>query len=119
MESTEEISYPPTNKQSIISLIIGILTLLLFCFGIIMPIPFIGFICFPTSFVLGFLALTFGAISLRRIKKHIESGHAMAWIGIVIGGFIFFCILLFVIGIASLFIFSPDTMQPLIDSYSI
>ncbi|MBX3035800.1 MAG: DUF4190 domain-containing protein [Anaerolineales bacterium] len=118
MESTEEISYPPTNKQSIISLIFGILTLLVFCGGL-MPIPFTGFICFPSSFVLGFLALTYGAISLRRIKKHNESGHSMAWIGIAIGGFIFFCILLFVIGIASLFIFAPDTMQPLIDSYSI
>ncbi|MBL8098055.1 MAG: DUF4190 domain-containing protein [Anaerolineales bacterium] len=118
MESTEEISYPPTNKQSIISLILGILTLLVFCGGL-MPIPFTGFICFPSSFVLGFLALTYGAISLRRIKKHNESGHSMAWIGIVIGGFIFFCILIFVIGIVSLFIFSPDTMQPLIDSYSI
>jgi hypothetical protein len=118
MESNDEILYPPTNKQSIISLILGILTLLIFCGGLL-PIPFTGFICFPSSFMLGFLALTYGAISLIRIKKHNESGRSMAWIGIVIGGFIFFCILLFVIGIVSIFIFAPDTMQPLIDSYSI
>jgi hypothetical protein len=118
MESNDEILYPPTNKQSIISLILGILTLLIFCGGLL-PIPFTGFICFPSSFVLGFLALTYGAISLIRIKKHNETGHSMAWIGIVIGSFIFFCILLFVIGIVSIFIFAPDTMQPLIENYSI
>src|SRR5690606_9503474 len=117
-QSHQEVIYPPTNKQSIISLILGILTLLTFCSGIVMPIPLIGFVCFPSSFVLGFLALTYGAISLRKIRKHNESGHPMAWIGIVIGGFVFFCILLFVIGIASLFLFTPDTMQPLIENYS-
>jgi|GEM_PF-742336 len=118
MESNDEIYYPPTNKQSIISLILGILTLLIFCGGLL-PIPFTGFICFPSSFALGFLALTYGAISLRGIKKNNEAGRPMAWAGIIMGGFIFFCILLFVMGIISLFIFAPETMQPLVESYSI
>jgi uncharacterized membrane protein len=118
MEANEDLISVTINKHALISLLLGILTALSFCAGV-MPIPFTGFICFPSSFVLGFLALTYGAISLRRIKKHNEAGHSMAWIGIVIGGFVFFCILLFVIGIVSLFIFAPDTMQPLIENYSI
>ena len=118
METNEVIPSPPTNKQSIISLILGILTLLTCCGGM-MPLPLLGFICFPASFLLGLSALIYGTVSLIRIKKHNESGHSMAWIGIIIGGFIFFCILLFVIAIVSLFIFAPDTMQPIIDNYSI
>jgi hypothetical protein len=116
METNKEIFYPPINKQSLISLILGILTLLAFCGGVI-PIPLTGFVCFPTSFLLGLSALIYGAVSLRRIKKHNESGHSIAWIGIVIGGFIFFCILSVVVAIVSLFIFAPDSIQPMIENY--
>jgi hypothetical protein len=118
MESNEEIFYPPVNKHSIISLVLGILTLLTFCGGL-MPIPFTGFICFPSSFVLGLVALIYGVISLNKIKRHNEAGKPMAWFGIMLGGFIFLCILLFVIAIASLFVFAPDSIQPMIENYSI
>ena len=118
MDSNEEIFSPPTNKHSIISLILGLLTAISFCGGV-MPIPLTGFVCFPTSFLLGLSALIYGAISLRRIKKHNESGHSMAWTGIVIGGFIFFCILSVIVAFISIFIFAPSSVQPLIDSYSI
>src|SRR5688572_7658712 len=118
MDSNEEIFSLPLNKHSIVSLILGLLTAISFCGGV-MPIPLTGFVCFPTSFLLGLSALIYGAISLRRIKKHNESGHSMAWIGIVIGGLIFFCILSVVIAFISIFIFAPSSVQPLIDSYSI
>jgi uncharacterized membrane protein len=118
METNEEFLSPPINKHSIISLILGLLTALSFCGGM-MPIPLTGFVCFPTSFLLGLSALIYGAVSLRKIKKHNESGHSMAWSGIIIGGFIFFCILSVVVAIISLFIFAPDSIQPMIENYSI
>ncbi|MGM1309451.1 hypothetical protein, partial [Escherichia coli] len=43
MESNEEFISVTINKQSIISLIFGILTLLSFCTGV-MPIPLTGFV---------------------------------------------------------------------------
>ena len=112
--------YPslPTNRHSIISLILGILTVLLFCGGMI-PVPFTGFICFPPSFLLGFLALVYGAISLNTIRKNNEAGHIHAWAGILSGGFIFLCLLCMVIAIVSLFIFAPDTVQPIIENYKL
>ena len=88
MKMNEEVINSPINNQSILSLVFGILTILSFCMGLA-PLPFTGFICFPISFLLGILALVFGAISLNRIRSHNESGRAMAWIGIVIGGICF------------------------------
>ncbi len=118
MESNEEFISVTINKHAIISLIFGILTLLSFCTGI-MPIPLTGFICFPTSFVLGLVSVIYGFISLNKIKKQNESGKPIAWIGIIVGGFVFLCILLFVIAIVLLFIFAPDSIQPILENYSI
>jgi len=118
MESNEEVTDPPTNKQSIISLVLGIFTILFFCMGW-MPIPFSGFICFPISVFLGILALLFGIVSLNNIRKHNHSGRPMAWMGITIGGFVFLCMLCMVILIVSFFIFAPDQVQPFLDKYQI
>ena len=119
METHEPISPSPrTNRHSIISLILGILTVLLFCGGM-MPIPFTGFICFPPSFLLGFLALIYGAISLNTIRKNNETGQFHAWAGILSGGFIFLCMLCVIIAFISLFIFAPDSVQPIIEGYQL
>jgi len=108
----------PTNKHSIISLILGILTLLTLCGGMV-PVPFTGFICFPTSFLLGLLALIYGGISLNTIRKKNETGSIMAWMGIVSGGFIFLCMLCMVIAIVSLFVFAPESVPPFLQGYQI
>ena len=120
MKTNEDTTYSPTNKQSIISLIFGILTILFFCMGWI-PFPFTGIVCFPVSVLFGILALIFGAISLNQIRKHNHSGRPMAWMGITIGGFVFICTLCMLILIASLFIFTPDTFHvpPFLDKYQI
>lgn len=117
MESNE-LPSPPTNKHSVISLVLGILTILALCGGMA-PIPFTGFICFPTTFILGLLALIYGAISLNVIRKNNESGKPLAWMGILSGGFIFMCMLCMLIAIVSLFIFAPDSVPPIIDGYQI
>jgi len=116
----EEVISPPVNNQSILSLVFGILTILSFCTGLI-PIPFTGFICFPASFLLGFLALIFGTISLDQIRRQNESGRPMAWIGIMAGGFIFMCMMCMVIAIAALFIFTPNSipMPPFIQQFQL
>ncbi len=118
MESDEEIIDSPTNPQSIISLVLGFFTILFFCMGW-MPIPFSGFICFPISILLGILALLIGLISLNRIRKHNHSGRPMAWMGIMIGGFVFVCMLCMVILVVSFIIFAPDQVRPLLDKYQI
>lgn len=109
---------PKTNSHSIISLILGILTLLTLCGGMV-PIPFTGFICFPSSFLLGFLALTFGIVSLNTIRKRNETGHPMAWTGIILGGFVFLCMLCLFVAIISLFVFAPDSVPPILENYQI
>lgn len=111
-------SSPSTNRHSIISLVLGILTMLTMCGGMV-PIPFTGFICFPASVLLGLSALIFGITSLSTIRKTNESGKPMAWTGILIGGLVFLCMLCMVLAIASLFIFSPDTIQPFMEGYQI
>lgn len=103
----EKVIYPQTNTQSILSLVFGILTLLSFCMGLI-PIPFTGFVCFPVSLMFGTLALIFGALALNQIRRGNETGSPMAWIGIIIGGFVFLCLMCMTIAFASLFIFAPN-----------
>jgi len=116
----EEIITPPNNHHSILSLVFGILTVVSFCTGMV-PLPFTGFICFPTSFLFGTLALVFGAISLNQIRRRNESGSSMAWTGIILGGAIFLCLMCMIVAVASLFIFSPNSvpMPPFIENFSI
>jgi hypothetical protein len=118
METTEETSDSPVNAQSVISLVLGILTILFFCTGL-SPIPFTGFICFPLGIFLGLLALIFGIISLNRIRRHNHSGRPMAWMGITIGGFVFLCLLCMLVLAAALFVFAPDQVQPFLKNYRI
>jgi hypothetical protein len=120
MESNDPIyPSPPTNRHSITSLILGILTVIVFCGGIIIPIPFTSFICVPVSSLMGLFALIYGAISLNTIRRKNETGGFMAWMGILSGGFIFLCMLCVVIAFVSLFFFAPDTVQPIIEGYQL
>jgi hypothetical protein len=112
MSSNEEpIIIQTTNKHSVISLILGIVTLVLFCGGIFIPIPFTSLICVPVSALIGIGALVYGLVSLNRIKKHNQTGHPMAWTGILIGAFVLLCMLCTIAGILALFYFAPETFQ--------
>ena len=114
----EEMSDLTINHQAILSLVFGILTILSCCTGMV---PFMGVICFPLSVLFGFLALVFGVIPLNGIRGLNQSGSPMAWIGIVLGGLIFLCVMCMVAAIASFFIFTPDAvpMPPFIQNFSI
>jgi hypothetical protein len=120
MNTNEESNYSPINKQSILSLVFGILTILSFCMNWF-PIPFTEIICIPTSLLLAILALVFGVLSLNRIRKHNESGRPMAWIGIMIGGFVFMCLMCMIVTIVYFFIFAPNSihMPPYIQNLQI
>ena len=121
MDTDEQPVLTPINRHSIISLVLGVLTMLFFCVGVFIPIPFTGVICLPPSLVLGILALIYGFVSLRRIRKHNESGHTMAWTGIMIGGMVFLCLLCMVAAVASVMVFAPDFFQipPFLDNFQI
>jgi uncharacterized membrane protein HdeD (DUF308 family) len=106
----EKIINSPTNNQAILSLVFGILTIVSFCTGVV-PFPLTGFICFPASILFGVLALVFGVISLNQIRRQNESGRPMAWMGIMLGGLVFLCLMCMVIAIASLFIFAPNSIH--------
>ena len=110
MNTDEEFRPTSINTKSLLSLIFGVLTFLSFCTGWL-PIPFTGIICFPTSLTLGTLALIFGTTSLKQIRQRNESGVPMAWTGIVIGGFVFLCVLCMAITIGALFFYSPDSIH--------
>jgi len=112
MSSNEQPTLPPqTNRHSIISLILGIITLIIFCGGILIPIPLTSLVCIPVSSLIGIVAIIYGIISLNRIKKHNQTGHPMAWTGILIGGFVLLCLLCTIAGLVSLFYFAPDTLN--------
>jgi hypothetical protein len=111
MTSSEQPIIQITNRHSIISLILGILTLVLFCGGIFIPIPFTSLICVPVSALIGIVALMYGLVSLNHIKKHNHKGHGMAWTGILIGAFVLLCMLCTLTGILALFHFAPETFQ--------
>jgi len=117
MNTNEATSQLPTNRHSIISLVLGILTVVTFCGGFMIPIPFTSLVCAPASFLLGILALICGMISLNKIQKHNEAGRPMAWIGILSGGFIFLCILCLALALVSLFMFAPDAVPPYLQNY--
>jgi zinc transporter ZupT len=108
------------NQQATLSLIFGLATILSFCVGA-MPIPFTGYICFPLSFISGMLALIFGIVALNQIRRRNESGKPMAWVGIVIGGIVFMCLVCMAISLAALFIFAPNYVPtpPFLDGYQL
>ncbi len=117
MNDNEDIIYQKTNGNSIASLILGILTLLSFCIGVI-PIPFTGFICFPLSFLLGILALVFGLIALRETRIRNEPGRPMAWTGAIIGGFILLCMLLtLALILVLIFMHASFPLPPFLNQY--
>ena len=83
---TDEIPHAlPINRNAIISMIAGLLSLLSFCIAVA-PIPFTGYICYPGAAVLGLIALVTGVTALSQIKATTENGRAYALIGVGIGG---------------------------------
>jgi uncharacterized membrane protein len=112
MSSNEQaFPLPTTNRHSVISLILGILTVIIFCSGILLPIPFTSLICIPFSALIGMGALVYGMISLHRIKKHNQTGHPMAWTGILIGTFVLLCMFAVIAALVSLLYLAPDMLQ--------
>lgn len=82
----EETGRPPsTNRNAVISSIAGALTVVSFCLGIA-PIPFTDVICYSISLLFAVIALALGFTSLLQIRQSGESGRALAWIGISVGG---------------------------------
>jgi uncharacterized membrane protein len=120
METNQETTYPPTNKNSILSLVFGIVTIIFFCMAML-PFPFTGIICFPISIFFGIVAILFGVISLSQIRRNNHSGRPMAWTGILIGGCVFICILCMLILMVSAFMLAPDYFHvpPFLDKYQI
>ena len=110
---------PSTNKHSIISLVLGLVTLFFFCGGILVPIPLTSFICIPFSALIGLGALIYGIVSLNSIRKNNETGHPMAWSGILIGGFVFLCLICMIAAILSLFNYAPEYVPPFLQGYQI
>lgn len=72
------------NRNAIISLGAGLLTLLSFCTAVA-PIPLTGYVCYPGAVVLGMVALATGLTSLAQMRKSQEDGRSYALIGIWIG----------------------------------
>jgi hypothetical protein len=75
----------PTNRNAIISLAAGMLTLFSICMAVV-PIPLTGFVCYPAGAVFGLAALASGITSLRQIRSNGEKGRSLALIGAGIGG---------------------------------
>jgi hypothetical protein len=83
----EEIrSSPPMNRNAVLSLAAGAMTLASFCVGVA-PIPFTDFMCYSASLLFGVAALSIGFTSLWQIRRSGESGSSLAWTGIFVGGF--------------------------------
>ncbi|MGE5250804.1 MAG: DUF4190 domain-containing protein [Bacteroidota bacterium] len=75
---------PPINRAAVVSLIAAVLTVLSFCIAVA-PIPLTGWVCYPSAFVLGLVALISGIASLAQTSHTGEDGRTYAWIGITVG----------------------------------
>ncbi len=75
----------PVNRSAVISVLAALLTLLSICTAVA-PIPFTGYVCYPTAAILGMIALLTGITSLAQIRSRRENGRVYAWIGIAVGG---------------------------------
>lgn len=75
----------PTNRNSILSLVISLLTLISFCIGVA-PIPLTSLVCYPAGILLGLAGLLTGFMALRQIRQTGQPGRWMAWTGIGMGG---------------------------------
>jgi hypothetical protein len=78
-------SSPPINRFAIFSLLAALLAIISFCMGVF-PIPLTGYVCFPTSAILGLVSLFTGMIGLWQIRLRREEGRILAWIGTLVGG---------------------------------
>ncbi len=78
---------PSVNRWSVISLGAAILSIGSFCGGIA-PIPLTGFVCFPSAFALGLVALASGLWALHRIRLTADRGRGLAITGAGVGGLV-------------------------------
>ncbi|HEX2697219.1 MAG TPA: DUF4190 domain-containing protein [Anaerolineales bacterium] len=99
---TETTPTIPTNRNAIFSIIAAILTLFSVC-GAVVPIPFTGFVCYPTAVLFGLAALVAGINSLRQLRSSGENGRPYAIIGTAVGVMTALAILC-VIGLAIAFL---------------
>ena len=99
----EQTGQPPsTNRNAVISSIAGALTIVSFCLGVA-PIPFTDIICYSISLLFAVLALALGFTALLQIRQSGESGRALAWIGISVGGLTMLAVLCIIAVIVSFF----------------
>ena len=80
-------NHPPvsTNRVAIVSGVAALFTLLSFCIAVA-PIPYTGWVCYPTAGVTGLIAFAAGLTSLRQIRSTGENGRNFALLGAWIGG---------------------------------
>jgi hypothetical protein len=74
-----------TNRTTIISLVAALFTLLSFCTAVA-PIPFTGWVCYPSAAVMGLVAFVTGLTSIRQIRSSGENGRIFGLIGAWVGG---------------------------------
>ena len=108
MEQTGQPS--STNRNAVLSSIAGALTIVSFCLGVA-PIPFTDFICYSISLLFAVTALALGFTSLLQIRQSGESGRALAWIGISVGGLTMFAVLCIIAVIVSFFPYLEHYLQ--------
>ena len=100
MEQTRQ--PPSTNRNAVLSSVAGALTVVSFCLGVA-PIPFTDIICYSMSLLFAVLALALGFTALLQIRQSGESGRALAWIGIYVGGLTMLAVLCIIVVIVSFF----------------
>jgi hypothetical protein len=85
---------PPINRAAIFSFLAAILTIIAYCIGAF-PVPLTGYVCFPTSAIMGLIALVTGVIALGQIRSKKQGGRAFALFGTIVGtltGLIILCV---------------------------
>jgi uncharacterized membrane protein len=93
---------PSTNRNAVISSIAGALTIVSFCLGVA-PIPFTDIICYSISLIFAMLAFALGFTALLQIRHSRQSGRALAWIGISVGGLTMLAVLCIIAVIVAFF----------------
>jgi len=85
MSAPEFVPVSSFNRNAIISFLLSLLTLFVFCSGFL-PLPFTILLCYPPGAVIGIISLFLGLKAQREIRTDNKGGRTLAVIGVWLSG---------------------------------
>jgi len=106
-------STAPTNRLSLVSFSLAVLTVIFFCIGFAPFLPLTAPFCYPAAILTGGTALASGISSLRQVRLSGEKGRAMALIGIWTGALSILAVICAVTSTVLILVYGLDYLKAL------